>query len=347
MSTFIEEIDAQPDVIIETANAIYGQIESLRPLLVRLRSGNLRRVIFTGMGGSISGVYPSLMRLTAKGVDARVVEASELLYYQGQLLNAETLLVITSQSGRSVEIPAVLEMAQKAGTPVLGVTNTEGSPLHQNSQVVLLMKAGEEATVSTKTYTCTLAALHLLTTALLNEDCVAAFADIRFAAEAIRSNLATWRDHIKTLGNAWADTRFVEFLARGSSFASAATSALIFKESVKLPTEAMNAGQFRHGPLEVVDQRFTGVLFMGDSATHELNAALARDIAGYGGRLALVSRVDMALAGIHWIPLPAVHPALLPLVEIVPIQLFCGEMAVRQGYQAGQFRYITKVTTHE
>ena len=347
MSTFIEEIDAQPDAIIETADAIQGQIDSLRPLLDRLRTGQLRRIIFTGMGGSISGVYPSLLRLTAKGLDARVVEASELLYYQGRLLNAETLLVITSQSGRSVEIPAVLDMAQKAETPVLGITNTAGSILHQNSQVALLTKAGEEGTVSTKTYTCTLTALHLLTTAILNEDISATAADILSVAEAIRSQLDSWRDQITALGNAWADTRFVEFLARGASFASAATSALIFKESVKLPTEAMNAGQFRHGPLELVDQRFTGIIFMGGAATRELNAALARDIAQYGGRLALVSTVDMALPGTHPIPLPEMHPALLPLVEIVPVQLFCADMAVRQGYQAGQFRYITKVTAHE
>jgi glucosamine--fructose-6-phosphate aminotransferase (isomerizing) len=86
---------------------------------------------------------------------------------------------------------------------------------------------------------------------------------------------------------------------------------------------------------------------MGDAATRELNGVLARDILRYGGRLALISQENLELAGSTWIPMPACDPALLPLAEIVPVQLFCADMAVRHGYQAGQFRYIGKVTTQE
>ena len=347
MTSFVSEIYGQPDAILETAESVQTQLESLAPLLRKVQQGDFRRLIFTGMGSSLSATYPSLLRLARLNIDVHAIEASELLHYRAQNLTPQTLLIVVSQSGRSAEIPGLLDVASQSDTPVLGITNTPGSLLHQRSQEAILIKAGEESTVSTKTYTCTLTLLHLLTTALLGETVDKSVEQIAIVAQAIHQHLDGWRDQMKQLAEKWTRMAFLEYLGRGHSLASAVTGALISKESMKLPTEGMNAGQFRHGPIELVDAHFTGILFTGEAVTRGLNLDLARDIMGYGGQLALIGKLDTAPPGAEWIRIPDCPPALLPLLEIVPVQLFCAEMSVKRGYEAGQFRYIGKVTTHE
>lgn len=339
-SGFVGEVYSQPNALIETAHAIADQLETLD-------FGKAERRLFTGMGSSAAAVYPSLLRLNAGGVDAHAIEASELLYYRADALTASTGLIFISQSGRSAEIAPLLDLATARHLSVLGITNTPGSPLHERSNAALVMRAGEEATVSTKTYTCTLATLHLLTTALLGEDISAAVEEIEQVANALRSHLGGWQEQMNALAERWETTTFVEYLARGYSTASATTAALISKESIKMPTEGMNAGQFRHGPLELVDERFTGMLFLGDERARQVNLTLARDIVRLGGQLVILSPTDPEIAGATWTALPDCPPALLPLAEIIPVQFFCAAMSVRRGYEAGQFRYISKVTTQE
>ncbi len=339
---FFDEIYSQPDVMVETAQSVTAQIAGLSPLI-----NDPKRIVFTGMGSSHSAVYPSVLRLIEGGVDARLIEASELLYYQANTLTSNTLLIVVSQSGRSAEVSPLIGLANRCGAHVLGITNTLDSVLHQHSQTSLVMKAGAEATVSTKTYTCTLVLLHLLTTWLLNQDVNESLNAITALCENIRPRLPQWHEQMTALAEQWTGTHFIEYLGRGYAMASATTAALISKESIKMPTEGMNAGQFRHGPIELVDGDFTGMFFIGGEPTLQVNRALASDIVNHGGRLALISQSDLQLAGTEWIAMPVCPAALLPFAEIIPIQLFCGEMSIRKGYEAGKFRYIGKVTEQE
>jgi glucosamine--fructose-6-phosphate aminotransferase (isomerizing) len=309
--------------------------------------GGFQKLVFTGMGSSCSAVYPSALRLTEHGFDVRIVEASELIHYQSNLLTPSVLLIAISQSGRSAEILPLLNLAHARQVTVLGITNTPDSLLDHRSNATLLMRAGEEATVSAKTYTCTLALLHLLTSALLHERIDQAVTAIQSVVADISARLDRWHSQMGALAVKWTNTPFIEYLARGQSMASANTAALISKESIKMPTESMNAGQFRHGPLELVDEHFTGMLFMGGSITYDVNLRLAQEIVAHRGQLAIFSHTEVQLAGTEWIELPACPPDLMPLAEIVPIQLFCAEMSVIRGFEAGQFRYISKVTVQE
>ncbi len=347
MNGFIAEIYSQPDVILETLQAVQTQLHDLKPLLTQIAEGRFQKIVFTGMGSSCSAVYPSQLRLLMHDMDVRVVEASELLHYQSRLVTSSTLLVAISQSGRSAELMPLLDLAQDRHATVLGITNTPDSILDQRSDFTLLMKAGAEATVSTKTYTCTVALLHLLTSAIIGTSLAADVDAITPVAEGIRQRLGGWQQQMASLADQWGSSGFIEYLARGHSMASANTAALISKESIKMPTESMNAGQFRHGPLELVDEQFTGMLFMGGNSTEQVNLRLAKDILDHGGQLTVISQKAIPLTVALWVEIPTCSPELLPLAEIVPVQLFCAELSVRRGYEAGAFRYISKVTVQE
>jgi glucosamine--fructose-6-phosphate aminotransferase (isomerizing) len=345
MAGFLTEIDQQPGVLRATVAALRGEMAALAPWRDRLQSGQLRRVIFSGMGASSFAPIPAQIDLVGAGVDAFAIESSELLYYQLPLVTPDTLLVLISQSGRSVEIIRLLE-ALKGRAPVIAITNTADSPLAQQSQAALVMQAGEELTVSTKTFTCTLATLHLLVTALTGGDTSAVADDVLTVADALEARLPGWKAGAPAIIQRINGCQTIQYLGRGHSMAAAMTGALITKESTKFPTEGMSAAQFRHGPLEITDSRISAFVFTGSGTTQAMRRGLAAEMARLGARVTTIGTADPVDGAAH-IPLPPAPDRLLPILEIAPVHHFAAAFAAHQGYVPGTFRYITKVTTTE
>lgn len=345
MTGFIDEIFEQPEALRRCVAAFDPQ--PLQAWRDGLRNGNLRRVIFSGMGSSIHAATAAALHLQEAGFDALTVEASELLYYSGALLNEHTLLVPISQSGRSVEVVKLLDVAG-GRCPILGITNTADSPLAQAGQATILIQAGAERTVSTKTYTNTLAALHLLVLALLGESVSAGQGAITRLATAIGEYLPAWKAQSEALVAALPEPRSLFFLGRGPSRASALTGALICKESTRLPAEGMVSGQFRHGPMEVIEPGVLPVMFGGPEQTRTLNVKLAEALAGLSGGLVYIGAgaADGLPAGSVF-ALPEVGDPLLPIAEAVPTQLVVAALAARRGLYIDGFRYGQKVTVTE
>ena len=110
------------------------------------------------------------------------------------------------------------------------------------------------------------------------------------------------------------------------------------------------AGSFRHGPVEVVDASFTGLLFAPQGKTRDLNLALAGDLARFGGCIRVIgpSLEDNALENmLIGCEIPPVPESLAPLFEIVPIQVAALRMAELKGFPPGSFRYAPRVAADE
>ncbi|MEO8393021.1 MAG: SIS domain-containing protein [Chloroflexota bacterium] len=337
-----DEIRSQPEVIRNTIQSIRTALPALAPYAADLKNG--RQVIITGMGGSFSAGTLAQFGLIDNGVQAMTVESSELLYHSQRLFDSKPLIVMISQSGESREVVRLLEELGKrqAKCPVIGITNTPGSTLAKRSTHTLIMQAGEEKTVSTKTYTCTLAALILLTDALSGSDNLQA---LEQTAQAIEAALPEWETQAHLIAERIAKTTFIEYLGRGASRASALTAALITKETAKLPTEGMVGGQFRHGPLEVLAPEITVSIFMGSGIERTLNNVLAADIEARGAQaIRIGSGLKQHELGFS---VPALDDFVLPIAEIVPVQLLAAELAAQRGFPVGEFRYGTKITTTE
>jgi glucosamine--fructose-6-phosphate aminotransferase (isomerizing) len=339
-----DEIRSQPEVIRKTIQSIRAALPSIAPYAAELKNG--RQVIITGMGGSFAAGTLLQFGLGESEIPSSVIESSELLYHQHLLLNNNPLIVMISQSGESREVVRLLDELEVRHIPctIIGVTNTANSTLSRRSTYTLLMQAGEEKTVSTKTYTCTLTALVLLMTALNGSDQNAAAHALEQTAQAIESALPGWETQAKRIADRIAKTTFMECLGRGESRASALTAALITKETAKLPTEGMVGGQFRHGPFEVLSPEISVLMFMGISGERTLDQALGADIEARG---ATVIRIGSDVRDDLGFNLPALDPFLTPIAEIIPVQLLAVELAARRGFVPGEFRFITKVTTSE
>lgn len=341
-SRFLDEVAEQPDVLLRMLDTLHADLPDVNTWLGAQR---IQHIVLTGMGASYYAAHPAWLYLVNAGVRTTAIETAELLYDAQGLLSDDTLLVIISQSGRSVEVCRLLDQLDNKGL-VLGITNDAASPLALQSACRLLLEAGHEQSVSTKTYTATLGVLHILARALARQPVEAAFAEVRSIAEQIRVMLPTWREQVAAVAQRISGVRFISFLARGVSLASARTAALIHKESARIPTEGMNSAQFRHGPIEVVEENIAAVLFTGNEHTRQLDLKLAADITRYGGHAVLVGEPSTH-TGQYRVTLPQVHPYGLPIVEIIPMQLLAAQLATLRGLEVGSFRYIRKVTTEE
>ncbi len=304
-----------------------------------LTSRRWKRVVLTGMGSSFHVFHPLNLRLIETGATPVLMETAELIHYGQGLLDEDTLLIAASQSGRSAETLRLLEVNRRS--PLLAITNTPDSPLAQASQCPLLTQAGEETSVSCKTYVSMLLVVRWLAGVIggehdsirLLEPCVTL----------VDQYLRGWREHIQQLAERLRDTRDLFLIGRGASLAAVGTGALIIKESVRLHAEGMSSAAFRHGPMEMLESDMRSVVFSGEPRTRELNRQLIRDLLARGGRCDEIG-VDAPLSSLR---LPDSVPAIWPILEILPVQMMTLALAALTGREAGLFQHATKVTAVE
>lgn len=304
-----------------------------------LRTGRFRRIILTGMGSSFFAAIPLQYRLLCAGLDAHLLETSELVHCLQQLLDPANLLVVISQSGQSAEVIHLLEKLDPR-VEVLAVTNEAESPLALAAESVLLIHAGKENAVSCKTYLNTLAALTALGDDLTESE--ALLPQLAWGPRAVDAYLQNWQAHVAFLAEQTQATEHLFLLGRGNSLATASTGALIIKEASRVPAQAMSAAAFRHGPIELIASNVLVLVFAGASpAARAMNQRLVQDIRHFGGIAHLVESLPVQECAFHLPPVPA---AALPILEILLPQILSLALAERRGHEAGVFHFGTKIT---
>jgi glucosamine--fructose-6-phosphate aminotransferase (isomerizing) len=341
-SGYVRDILDQP-VALEATRLELRQEPALHGLPERLAAGDFRLVLLTGMGSSYHALQPLFYALAGRGLPVLLLETGELVHHTPNLLDARTLVVAVSQSGRSAEIVRLLDAAAARGTPVLGVTNTPGSPLQQLSTAHLLTRAGEENTVSCKTYLCALLALRWLAGRLNGESSAALDAESAGLPAAVQAYLAAWQSHAASLAGQLAGVEHLFWVGRAASLAACGTGGLITKESTHVHAEGMSSAALRHGPLEMLGPGcFVGV-FAGEQPTRALNRRLFDELGGYAIPAAWI---DSGPGAGPW-QLPAVPAALRPILEILPVEMATLALAALRGHRAGDFSRGGKVTLTE
>lgn len=273
-SAFEADIAGQPAALRALANS--DALRSFPPLNIK----NFDRVVLTGMGASHYSALPTWRRLIAMGCPAWWQSTSELLDSPG-LLTAGSLLWITSQSGRSGEVVALMERLGKDmphPRSVVGITNDLSSPLAATSDAVVALRSGAESTVSTKTYLNSLAAHHLLLARLCGAEPDASVATILTAADDLET-LSVPPDRFQSVAARVlnADAPRIALIGAADHAATALVGALVIKEAAKLAAEGFIGGEFRHGPLELAGPGLTAVLFTAPGHSASL-AQLSADL---------------------------------------------------------------------
>ena len=329
----LTDIQGQPDslrqVFAHQIGVGAGELRGAAALL-----GSAHRIIFTGMGSSLSCAVPAARHLMAHGVCAEVLETSELLYFGLETIDSATVVVLISRSGETVEAVRVLPQLLERGASVIGITNVPGSTIARKATCTIFINSLPDRMVAVQTYSASLAVILFLADAALGRplDAWSALFEETCAlvATTIQSSIAESEDWVEFLSS----TKMVYLLGRGPSMASALEGALMFNEAARLPSSALSTAHFRHGPVEIVDSTLRAIVFASQAATRNLDFALATELQTMG-------------AGVRVCEAPSSVAPFQPLVEIVPVQIAVCALAISKNIDPGAFRFATLVTATE
>lgn len=301
------------------------------------------RIVLTGMGGSDCATIPFELRLAQAGLPVWRLLTGRLLEMQA-LVTAETLLVITSQSGRSGEVVALLQRLETKPKAIIGVTDDDGSPLAAAADHVVPLHSGREASVATKSYANTLAAFHRLAGLMLDRREDAAIAEIRAAAASLQQHIDRGNPAVDALVERISRTASprLALVGSGPDVATALAGAMVLKEAAKVAAEGYAGGAFRHGPLELAGPGLTALLFGHGAADEASPNALARDVAATGSTVMTVGPDAYEASGLIAVPGSTDLERLLHGMYVV--QRLSVGLARAAGLVPGAFLYGQKIT---
>jgi len=340
----LKEIYDQPKAISDTLKNCLGSINSFVP-----ERPFPRNIIFLGMGSSyFSSIYAEYLFSGLSEVDVEAILASEQLYYPKRI-DSRSLVLAISQSGESIETVKVVKKLKRSGARIWSITNSANSTLAELADRSLLTYAGEEKCSATKTFLSTLVLLYMLWANIgvsrgnFSEELVEEAARrIAMISEIIRDSLHSWNALCQPLASKVNSSRSMIILGRGYNFCTALQSSLILKEVSKVHAEAMNGGQYRHGPIELTDPRFL-IVSLATGVTEHLMASISRECRMSGGTAILIADSEQ-FANESDILVDKVDESLSPLLLTVPLELIAYHVAVLKGRNPDSGEYMTKIT---
>ena len=336
-SSFEQDILDQPTALERIADA------KLPHEVSELDLGRFDRIILTGMGSSDYASIPLELALAGAGFPVWRLQSSRLLETP-RLISPKSLLLATSQSGRSGEVVALLRSLPNDNRPtIVAVTNDPTSPLAAAAHHVVELNCGSEATVSTKSYLNTLAVMFRLSAVFLGHGEQRILDEIRSVAGSLKSHLFDPIARIQSIAERAVAFKIPRFalIAGGSDSATALTGALILKEAAKVAAEGYVGGEFRHGPMELAGNGLVALLLGGSPSGQETLTRLARDLAASGS--AVVAIAPMNYDGAEHIAVPESDFSRLVHAMCV-LQLLSVEVAKESGIIPGEFRFGQKIT---
>ncbi|HXE69143.1 MAG TPA: SIS domain-containing protein, partial [Hyphomicrobiaceae bacterium] len=250
------EIAAAPDIVARQAEALAAP---LARLVARLNGAPPRLVVTCARGSSAhAATFGKHLIERYLAIPVAAAAPSIASVYGGGLRLEDQLVLVISQSGKSDDLLAFAERAQRSGAVTVAVTNDAAAPLAQVCQFVLPIGAGPELSVAaTKTFVATVAALLRLTAAWARApELDAALTRLpRRLAEAAQLD---WRDGARALAGAAS----LVTIGRGPTLAIAREAALKLKETCNLHAEAFSGAEFLHGPVALVSACYPVLMFV-------------------------------------------------------------------------------------
>lgn len=349
MSNFLKEIEQQPLVLRKVVDQYRGKYDRvLEKIADEYSSKKYKKLIFTGMGTSYFSPLIIQHKLNEIGIDSVIYETGELLHYNLSAIRKDSLLVAISQSGESIETKKVVESVKKR-VKIVSITNNPESYLARNSDYILPLCAGYEESITNKTFTNTLAVLLMFLSVLTKKNIKETEDKIVRCSTYLEEFLKTEQKKIKEIASFFKSTMFLHFISRGPSITAAYQGALIFNEGVRLYTDALPAGSFRHGPFELVGDGHYAVFLVPKGRTYTLLMNMVKEASKFGSKILLVTNEEEKSMddNVYQLVLKPLIEEYFSIMASIPLELLLIEMAKDRGIKAGKFERGSKITSRE
>ncbi len=284
--------------------------------------------------------------------------------YRNPVMGENDLLLVISHSGETADTIAALREAKELGAKVLAICNVQGSMIVREADGTILTHAGPEIGVaSTKAFTGQMIALYLLGLYLGQIRGALSEEEARFHAQELAElpvkleHLLNESDGIEELSKEFFRSTDFLYLGRGINFPVALEGALKLKEISYIHAEGYPAGEMKHGPNALIDERLP-VMFIntreeGNRASElryeKTHSNIVEVKAREGIVISVLTEGDTmsSMVSDHVIEIPKASDLLSPILSIIPLQLLAYHIAVRRGCDVDQPRNLAKSVTVE
>jgi len=314
----------------------------------------------TSWHAGIAGKYmiEQLSRLSVE------VDYASEFRYRDPVLDENTLLIVISQSGETADTIAAMREARQAGCKVLAICNVQGSMIHREADGTILTHAGPEIGVaSTKAFTSQMIALYLFALYMGQLRGKLDEAQSKYHAQQLAElplkieHLLSDADSIEELSREFFRSQDFLYLGRGINFPVSLEGALKLKEISYIHAEGYPAGEMKHGPNALIDEKLPVVVIntreAGNAASElryeKTHSNIVEVKARDGIVISVLTEGDEMSSRVsdHVIEIPETSDLLAPILSIVPLQLLAYHIAVRRGCDVDQPRNLAKSVTVE
>ena len=361
------EIYEQPQAIAKTIeqhldNDILfpGELHSIDSALL-----TFEKLIIAASGSSRhAGLAGEIMIEDLSGVAVDVEYASEYCYRSTHTA-VEPIVMVVTQSGETADTIAAQREALTRGVKTIAVSNVAEATIPREASAALITGAGPELSIpATKSFTTQLTVLYLMALFLarkrgrMTSEVTRSYLQrLQRLPEAIDRNLAVWDELAEQFAQKYFEAEKFLYLGRGVHYAIAREGALKLKEISYAHAEGYPAGELKHGPNALVDEHLPVVVLATydqrdpDSVLrYRRTLEVMKEVKSRRGRVITVATEgDQEVAEIadDVFFAPAAPELLLPIIEVIPLQLFAYHIATKKGYDVDRPRNLVKAVITE
>ena len=355
----IKEIHEQPK----------GLTDTMRPRIIKDGNGNptdvyfeenkmdeawkkARRVVITACGTAYhAGVVAkyAFEKIARMKVDVDV--ASEFRY-RNPILDKDDIFIVVSQSGETADTLSALRLAKQNGLKVVAITNCVGSTVSREADDVIYTLAGPEiAVASTKAYTTQVLCMFLLAIkagklrgTLSEEDSVKLLTELESIPEKIQTIL-DGKETIQKFASRQFNKDKIFYIGRQFDNATSLESALKLKEVSYMHSEAFAAGELKHGPIALIDDKTLVVAIASEPDLYEKIGSNMVEVKSRGATVLVITQDKTGAfdgKADEIFQIPECSSTLASLLTVIPTQLFAYYCAIQRGYDPDKPRNLAK-----
>jgi glucosamine--fructose-6-phosphate aminotransferase (isomerizing) len=319
---------------------------------------DIRRVVIVACGTSYHAGLVGRYAIETWARRPVEMDIASEFRYRDPVLAERDLVIGISQSGETADTLAAMRLARERGAKVLAITNIIGSQATRDADGVIFTRAGLEMGVAaTKTFVAQMAVMYLFALKLaqlrggLDPDAVRRLCgELREMPHAIAELVDRAESQMRTIAQQWRDAGFFLYLGRHVGLPVCLEGALKLKEISYIPTDAYAAGEMKHGPIALLDERTPVVCVATDSPVLDKMLSNIAEVRARGAHVIAIATDGSGRVAEHAeevVEVPRTDWLLQPLLAVIPLQLLAYHLARARGLNVDQPRNLAKTVTVE
>lgn len=332
---------------MSTSSIVMNAVAQVEKVLEAYKTRPINRVFFVACGGSSALMYPSKYFLDheAKTITGEVYSSNEFIYRNSPLLGENSLVILCSHKGKTPETTEAAKFAKSKGALVVSLMYVDTAPLAEESDFTVNYSWAPPGELDPHPEVMNYAILYRLTMGLLYvkegnkkyEKLLSSLDNIAPLFEKIKKDYTV---HAAAYAQDYKDEKVIYTMASGANFGVAYSFAIcILMEMQWINSHAINAGEFFHGPFEILDKNVPFVLLMGLDATRPMEERALTFLQEHGRKLLVLDAKDFNYTGID----EEMKGYIAPLLLNFTLRVYAVELAEARNHPLQERRYMFKV----